>query len=71
MLVLVSNGFFVGSPEQNFLLQTLQIFVIYFTIAVVCVPMVYRYLAVCRCTDNSIMNLNPLNLDNIIYLTHS
>lgn len=46
--VIVSNGFSVGTYEQNLLLQTLQIFDFYFATAVVCVPMVYRYLAVCR-----------------------
>jgi hypothetical protein len=48
MYVIVVSGFFVGNYQRNYYMQAFQIFMIYFTTAAVCLPMVYRYFAVCR-----------------------
>lgn len=48
MFVMVGNGPFVADLHTNLVLVCVYLFALYFTIAVVAVPMLYRYLAVCR-----------------------
>lgn len=48
MYVIVLSGLFVGSYDANYIAMCFQILMIYFTTAVITVPITFRYFAVCR-----------------------
>ncbi|KAH7709756.1 hypothetical protein AAVH_22953 [Aphelenchoides avenae] len=48
LIIVYNNGLYIGDLWTNFLQMCLYFYVIYLSIAIVAVPMIFRYFAICR-----------------------
>lgn len=64
MLFIVATGYNAHSYEGNFALAMKYVQSTYTTLTMTAVPLVYRYLVICRLVESSALSMNPMLLSD-------